>query len=275
MKNKIIFVFLALSLSLKAMEMDDGEIQQITDQVQNAARYNHEKKIKDLLQHQPFKENPDYLDFLELADVCTPHYAPLLKKLLEKKIVSPNTSLSSDGMTVNLLSEAIHFGIYSSKNYTPKNRLNVVKVLLDAGSYADKACVPHDILSQFPPEWNKIYKDCIQTPLSKAITMGDRELALLLLQRCVIIKDNMCKEMTPLMEALQRYVTYKKAFGMNDSTIDLYKMVELLVKYGADVHIPSKHILEKADICTPMQLASKNGLKEIITLFEQYQSKKP
>ena len=232
----------------------------------------YEKKIKDLLCHQPFKENPDYGDYLKIADVCTAQYAPLLRRLLEKKIVSPNTSFSFNGITLNLLSEAIYDSIYLSAKSTPKNRLNAVKILLDAGAHTNKACVPYKMLEELPSKWGERDKDIAVMPLTKPIILHDEELASLLLQYHGT-KDSICHEMTPLMHALGRYVGHKKVCGMNDLTISEYKMVELLVKSSVDLNIPSKYEFGGNKVCTPMQLARESGCTEIVALFEQYSQK--
>jgi len=272
MKNKILFSSLVLSLSLNAMQGDD-EVQQITDELLLASRSKYEKRVKDLLHHQPFKENPGYFDYLKIADLCSPQYASLLQRLLEKKIVKPNTSFSSNGITLNLLSEAVHFSIYFSTDFTPKNRLNAVKVLLEAGAHTNKACVPYKALNEKPSEWEVRDGNAAVTPLTRAIILCDEELASLLLQYHGT-KDSISYEMTPIMHALGRYVGHKKACGMSGLTISEYKMVELLVKFGADLNIPSKYEFEGNKVCTPMQLACESGCTEIVALFEKYQTSK-
>lgn len=249
MKHHLFLIFVILIYPVIGMESPakDKEIESIVREMNDAKKLKHEK-LAELIHHEPFPQKVNFSTYLLLQKICKPHYSILLERLLEKRIVNPNTHVTTPQGSKGLLADAIASACKQKEN------LAAVKVLLHY-----KADPNQQLCTRSENE------DDGELPIVRAILhMPSSGLLDLLLNNGA--DPNMRKKsgVTPMMDALWSYS------NANIKTkLQQYQNIQILLEHGALIDLPSIQPYS-SEVSTPRAYASSLGLKDLIDLLNQY-----
>lgn len=268
--KKILLIVLVPCFMI-AMDKPAAQMKQHADRIVDevsALRKPKEKKIvSELLSLSPAKKlEIDAAVFSKVKQVCSYEYVPLMKALLDKRIINVNCySLwgESGQYKQTLFTQAI---AYAREN----NELGMVRLLLDKGANPSVKSVLL-LGDPTPPRPDQDNKEDFISPLSR-IAHSCREvdmfLIYLLVQNGADI-NTLEQGWTCFMRQLNNYIG-NRAFASAGQNPKQYELIRKLLSCGADIHVPSK---STKGTLTPLQLAIATDQKELVALFEEHQKK--
>ena len=252
----IIFCCIFFAFSISAMEpgQKNPEVAEIVKEIEANARPQHEK-LAQLINHERFGQQVSGSTYMKLRKICKPVNAPLLKRLLERKIVNANTFFTgvSEGKKykIGFLAEAIHYGL-QKKNFV------TVEILLQNNADPDQEL--GSVLEIFHAQPT--------TALSRALDYLNMPLLRLLLKYKTNPNRVISGGSSPLMFCTWLYC--QASSSVPEDVSKKYEAIKLLLDRGALIDnvstLPSSML-----VSTPLLVAKESSrAKELLELFNNY-----
>lgn len=248
----LVLIFSAGEAMKRPCPVDACQVRVVAQQIAKRKIEKHEELIRMFHVQEPISREIELIEeFLLLRKLATTyHYVPLLKNLLDKKLLDPNSKFleKSTGRVYRLINEAVYHQAYEN-----------AQLLLQGGADPNR------------PAHNYARQDYAQElPLLSAVDNLDNEMLQVLLKDNKATPNKHSSDFLPLTRAIHIYM------GTLFSKVkeDALQSIKILLQHGANPDEVEK-ILDGSEILikntciplTPRSLATHRELADVLALL--------